>query len=111
VLVHGWEEWREGLPLRLNGMFAFAILDRSRRQMFLARDRLGEKPLYYTARPGFFAFASELSGLTQHPKVSRSISQRGLQKYFGYGYIPAPNSILEGVSKLPGGSWLRYVLI
>jgi asparagine synthase (glutamine-hydrolysing) len=111
VLVHGWEEWREGLPLRLNGMFAFAILDRSRRQMFLARDRLGEKPLYYTARPGFFAFASELSGLTQHPKVSRSISQRGLQKYFGYGYIPAPNSILEGVSKLPGGSWLRYDLI
>jgi asparagine synthase (glutamine-hydrolysing) len=108
VLVHGWEEWAEELPTRINGMFAFAILDRTRHRLFLARDRFGEKPLYYTARPGFFAFASELTGLAAHPAISRSLSPRALQKFFGYGYIPAPHSIIEGTSKLPGGHWLSY---
>jgi asparagine synthase (glutamine-hydrolysing) len=108
VLVHGWEEWAEDLPARINGMFAFAILDRARRRLFLARDRFGEKPLYYAARPGFFAFASELTALAEHPAISRSIAPRALQKFFAYGYIPAPHSILEGTSKLPGGHWLSY---
>ena len=110
VLVHGWEEWAEGLPTRINGMFAFAILDRTRRRLFLARDRFGEKPLYYAARPGFFAFASELTGLAAHPAISRSVAPRALQKFFAYGYIPAPHSIIEGTSKLPGGHWLSYDL-
>jgi len=108
VLVHGWEEWFEGLPARINGMFAFAIIDRVQRRLFLARDRFGEKPLYYAARPGFFAFASELTALAEHPAISRSIAPRALQKFFAYGYIPAPNAILKGTSKLPGGHWLRY---
>jgi asparagine synthase (glutamine-hydrolysing) len=110
VLVHGYEEWGEGLPLRLNGMFAFAILDRRRNQIFLARDRFGEKPLYYTAKPGLFAFASELTALAEHPGVSRSIDSRAQQKFFAYGYLPAPHATLEGVRKLPGGHWLRYEL-
>jgi asparagine synthase (glutamine-hydrolysing) len=110
VLVHGWEEWAEGLPTRINGMFAFAILDRTRRRLFLARDRFGEKPLYYAARPGFFAFASELTGLAAHPAISRSIAPRALQKFFAYGYIPVPHSIIEGTFKLPGGQWLSYDL-
>jgi asparagine synthase (glutamine-hydrolysing) len=108
VLVHGWEEWAEDLPVRINGMFAFAILDRVRRRLFLARDRFGEKPLYYAARPGFFAFASELTALAEHPAIPRSIAPRALQKFFAYGYIPAPNAILKGTSKLPGGHWVRY---
>ena len=63
VLVHGYEEWGEDLPARLNGMFAFAVYDRPRGRLFTARDRFGKKPLYYTARKGFFGFASELSAL------------------------------------------------
>ena len=108
VLVHGWEEWGDGLPLRLNGMFAFAIYDRRQDCLFLARDRFGEKPLYYAAAPGFLAFASELTALTHHPAVSRSLDQRALQKLFAYGYIPAPHALFEGCRKLPAGHWLRY---
>src|SRR5262249_4523560 len=110
VLVHGWEEWTEELPARINGMFAFAILDLKHRRLFLARDRFGEKPLYYAARPGLFAFASELKGLAAHPAISQSVSQRGLQKFFAYGYIPAPHAIIEGTFKLPGGHSLTYDL-
>ncbi len=107
VLVHGYKEWGEGLPERLNGMFAFCIYDRPRRRLFLARDRFGEKPLYYSLGNDFFGFASELTALAEHPSVSRSIDGRALQKLFGYGFIPAPNAFLEGVRKLPGGAWMR----
>ena len=108
VLVHGWEEWGTELPVRLNGMFAFAVFDASQRKLFLARDRFGEKPLYYTANSNVFAFASELTALVEHPAVSRSVSQLAVQKFFGYGFIPAPHSIVENVSKLPGGHWLEF---
>jgi asparagine synthase (glutamine-hydrolysing) len=107
VLVHGYEEWGEGLPLRLNGMFAFAILDRRQKRLFLARDRFGEKPLYYCARPDLFAFASELTALACHSAVPRSLDLTSLQKFFAYGYLPAPRAMLEGTAKLPGGHWLR----
>jgi asparagine synthase (glutamine-hydrolysing) len=110
VLVHGYEEWGEGLPLRINGMFAFAILDQRRRQLFLARDRFGEKPLYFCAKPGLFAFASELTALAQHPGVPRSIDPVSLQRFFAWGYLPAPHSMLERTAKLPGGHWLRFDL-
>jgi asparagine synthase (glutamine-hydrolysing) len=107
VLVHGYKEWGEGLPERLNGMFAFCIYDRPRRRLFLARDRFGEKPLYYSHKNGFFGFASELTALAEHPAVSRAVDQRALQKLFGYGFFPAPYAFLEGVKKLPGGAWMR----
>ena len=68
VLVHGYEEWGEALPERLNAMFAFAIYDTPRRRLFLARDRFGEKPLYYAQLPGIFAFASELSAIANTGK-------------------------------------------
>jgi len=73
VLVHGYSQWGEDLPRRLNGMFAFAILDAGRGRLFFARDRFGKKPLYYTCRPGFFAFASELTALLAHPQVERQV--------------------------------------
>lgn len=107
VLVHGYEEWGEELFVRLNGMFAFAILDRLQRRLVLARDRFGEKPLYYSARPGLFAFASELTALACHSAVSRSLDVTSLQKFFAYGYLPGPRAMLEGTAKLPGGHWLR----
>lgn len=110
VLVHGYEEWGPALLSKLNGMFAFAILDRRRRQLFLARDRFGEKPLYYCRHERGFAFASELRALALHPAVSRTPSRRALQKYFAYGYIPAPLALLSGCAKLPGGTYLSYDL-
>jgi asparagine synthase (glutamine-hydrolysing) len=110
VLVHGYEQWGDDLPVRLNGMFAFVVWDRPRRRLFAARDRFGEKPFYYAARPGFFAFASELSALIRHPAVDRTIDQRALQKYFAYGYIPAPNALYRGSRKLPGGCSLTLDL-
>lgn len=108
VLVHGYEEWGEDLPLKLSGMFAFVIYDVPRKSLFLARDRFGKKPLYYTKLSGFFAFASELSALRKHPATPSSIDLPALQKYFAYGYIPAPHSLYQNVYKLPGGYWLRY---
>ena len=110
VLLQGYRAWGQDMPLRLNGMFAFCIFDRRRRRLFLARDRFGEKPLYYTHRSGFFAFASELSALALHPAVDRSIDGASLQKYFAYGYIPAPSSLYRGCRKLPGGWLLSYDL-
>lgn len=110
VLVHGYEEWGEELPARLNGMFAFAILDAARRRMFLARDRFGKKPLYYFCRPGLFAFASELTALTRHPGVPREIDRMSLKKLFAYGFIPSPRSLYRGIHRLPGGHWMSLAL-
>ena len=110
VLVHGYEAWGQGLAERLNGMFAFAIVDRRARRLYLARDRFGEKPLYWSRVPGGIAFASELSALALHPQVSKSVDKRALQKFFAHGFIPAPNAILQGVYKLTAGSSITYDL-
>ena len=110
ALVHGYEEWGEKLPGRLNGMFAFAIIDRVRGRLFLARDRFGEKPLYYAHRNNLFAFASELTALARHPGIAARPSLPALQKLFAYGYIPAPNAYYEGTRKLPGGHFLSFDL-
>jgi asparagine synthase (glutamine-hydrolysing) len=110
VLVHGYEEWGEDLPRRLNGMFAFVIWDRGRRRLFAARDRFGEKPFYYTVSPGLFAFASELSALIRHSAVECTIEEAALQKFFAYGYIPAPGALYRNTRKLPGGCSLTFDL-
>jgi asparagine synthase (glutamine-hydrolysing) len=106
VLVHGYEEWGEELPSRLNGMFAFAIWDSLRGRLFLARDRFGKKPLYYCSQPGVFAFASELTALQRHPSVPTDIDRRSLQKLLAYGFVPAPRSLYRGIERLPGGCQL-----
>jgi asparagine synthase (glutamine-hydrolysing) len=103
VLLHGYREWGAQLPGKLNGMWAFAIHDAGRGELFLSRDRFGKKPLYYHLRPGFFAFASELTSLLEHPAVSDSLDLTALRKYFAYAFIPAPNSLYASVKKLPGG--------
>lgn len=110
VLIHGYEEWGEQLLPKLNGMFAFAVFDRRQRCLFLARDRFGEKPLFWAEKNGTFIFASELSALTAHPLLSRVPSIVSLQKFLAYGYLPAPNALYEGTSKLPAGHWLRFEL-
>lgn len=106
VLLRGYREWGAALPAKLNGMWAFAIYDRTARRLFASRDRFGKKPFYYALQGGTFVFASELSALRLHPNIRSGISPRALQKYFGYGYIPAPLTILEQVYKLPGGNSL-----
>ncbi len=103
VLLNGYREWGEGMLDRLNGMFAFAIYDKAKGTLFLARDRFGKKPLYWFHRQGVFAFASELTALLYHPAAPRNESVTALKKYFAYGYIPAPLSAIEGIRKLPGG--------
>lgn len=110
VLVHGYEQWGKGLASRLNGMFAFAIYDMRTRVIFLARDRFGEKPLYYAHKDGLLAFASELSALTQHPDVGTEFNPVALQKFFAYGYIPAPNALYKNTFKLPHAHHLTFGL-
>lgn len=110
VLLLAWRQWREAAFDRLNGMWAFAILDRERQELILSRDRFGKKPLYYYASAQCFAFSSELISLRHHPRVPSTLSQRALKKYYAYGFVPAPLSFIEGVNKLPGGHWLRVDL-
>jgi len=107
VIVHAWEQWREQCVHHFNGMFAFAIWDRNSRSIFLARDRLGIKPLYYSFMSnGQLVFASELKGLKQHPQLSTSLNANAIEEYLTFGYIPEPNSIYANVQKLEPGSYL-----
>jgi asparagine synthase (glutamine-hydrolysing) len=106
VLVHGWEEWGADLPRRLVGMFAFAVLDRRDGSLFLARDRFGQKPLYWAETPAGFLFASELKALRRHPAAPTRIDRRALRKYLAYEMVPWPLTILEGVRKLAPGATL-----
>ena len=103
TLLYAYKQWGDDLPIRLNGMFAFVIYDRKQKRLFAARDRFGKKPFYYTYRPGFFAFGSELNTLLLHPEFEGGIDPLVLKKYFAYGFIPAPNAIYQNSFKLPGG--------
>ena len=107
VIVHAWEEWGERCLDRFNGMFAFAIWDRRREVLFLARDRLGVKPLYYAElTDGEVIFGSELKALLVHPGLKREIDPTAVEDYFCFGYIPDPKSIYKSVRKLPPGHYL-----
>ena len=102
VVVHAWEEWGERCVDRFQGMYAFALWDRNRETLFLARDRLGVKPLHYAALPdGTLVFGSELKSLLCHPDLSRAIDPCAVEDYFAFGYIPDPRTILSQVRKLP----------
>lgn len=111
VLLYAYRQWGPQMLTRLNGMWAFAIYDASRQELFVSRDRFGKKPLYYYFDGSNLIFASELTSLIQHPAVPRSFDQESLQKLFAYGFIPAPRSLLQGVRKLPAGHWLKLDLV
>ena len=106
VLVHGWRQWGRQLLDRLSGMFAFALWDRNRRELFLARDHLGVKPLYYAWHAGSLAFGSELKSLLPFPGLPRALDLDALAMYLECQYIPAPHSVYAAVRKLPAGHWL-----
>lgn len=111
VIVHAWEEWGENCVLRFRGMFAFAIWDRNSRTLFLARDRLGIKPLYYAElNDRQFIFSSELKGLLAHPGLSRELFYPSIEDYFTFGYVPDPKTIFKPVLKLPPGHRLTVRL-
>lgn len=104
VILAAWQRWGPGCLPRLHGMFAFAIYDLGQRTLFLARDRLGVKPLFYAPlSDGSLAFASELKGLTAHPLLRRDIDPLAIEDYLAWGYVPEHRSILAGVHKLPAG--------
>lgn len=110
VLIHGYEQWGTALVSKLNGMFAFGIYDLRRRRLFVARDRLGVKPLYYYRDRHTFAFASELEALLASDLVPRTIDDKALDLYLHYQYIPAPYSIYQDVYKLSPAEWLEIDL-
>ena len=110
VLLHGYRQWGDALPDHLNGMWAFAILDRERKRAFLSRDRFGEKPLFWQLSGDTLVFASELTAMREHPAVHGGMNPHALRKYFAYGYVPAPLSLIEGVNKLPAGHSLVFGL-
>lgn len=107
AVVHAWEEWGEDCVTRFRGMFAFALWDRNRQSLFLARDRLGIKPLHYAELPGGgLVFGSELKSLLRHPQVSRAIDPAAVEDYFAYGYVPDPRTVYAAVRKLEPGHTL-----
>ena len=100
VLVHGYEQWGSNLVDHLRGMFAFAVVDLEANRVFLARDRFGEKPLYYLTSNSGVAFASELKALMCLPGVDRTLSRHALVDYLNHGQIPAPRTVFQDVRKL-----------
>jgi len=108
VIVHAWEEWGERCVERFNGMFAFAVWDQRAQTLFLARDRLGVKPLFYAwLSDGRLLFASELKALLTHPDVPRRIDPHSVEEYFTFGYVPDPKTIYRDVHKLEPGAYLK----
>lgn len=106
VLPHLYEEYGTEMVSHLNGMFAFALWDARRRRLFIARDRFGEKPLYWGVFDGVFLFASEPKVLLAHPLVRPSLNIDALRQYLSFDYVPAPLSIYEGIQKLPAAHHL-----
>ncbi|AKH41709.1 asparagine synthase (glutamine-hydrolyzing) [Altererythrobacter atlanticus] len=104
VILAAWQRWGPDCLQRLNGMFAFALYDRTERTLFLARDRFGVKPLFMAhLSDGSVAFASELKGLLAHPLLRREADPLAVEDYLTWGYVPDHRSILKGVEKLPAG--------
>ena len=109
TIVHAYEQYGEKCVDYLRGMFAFAIWDARRRELFIARDRAGKKPLYYTVTSsGTMIFGSELKALREHPEFRGEISIEAIDAYLTFGYVPDPLTIFRDVHKLPPGHHLKF---
>jgi asparagine synthase (glutamine-hydrolysing) len=108
TIVHLYEEEGVDCVRSLDGMFAFALWDESRKRLLLARDRVGKKPLFYALRAGALSFASELRALLQDGEVPRDVDEQALDCYLAYGYVPAPLSAFRAVRKLPPATTMVY---
>src|SRR5947199_2484894 len=106
ILPHLYEEYGRGMVYHLNGMFSFALWDEKRRRLFIARDRFGEKPLYWGVFDKTLLFASEPKVLLAHPSIRPNLNLNALRQYLSFDYVPAPLSIYEGINKLPAAHTL-----
>ena len=107
VILHAFEEWGIDCLSRFRGMFAFALWDARARQLWLVRDRLGVKPLYYSVHHGRLTFASEIKALLEDPEQARAIDAPALFHYLSYLVTPAPQTLFDGIRKLPPATWIR----
>ena len=108
VILHLYEEKREECLAQLRGMFAFAIWDSRQKKLFLARDRIGQKPLYYREGNGALLFGSEIKSILQDPTTSKAMDLEALDEYFTYGFVPHPRTIFKEVRKLPPAHYALY---
>ncbi len=107
-LLHAWEEWGEAFPAKVRGMFAVVIWDARTRTLFAARDRAGEKPLYWASTERGLLLGSELKALLTRPELPRTLDLESLDQFLTFEYVIAPRTMLQGVQALPAGSWLRW---
>jgi asparagine synthase (glutamine-hydrolysing) len=107
AIVHGFEQWGIDCVRRFRGMFAFALWDGRARELWLVRDRVGIKPLYWCAHHGRLAFASEIKALLEDPELERAVDEESLYHYLSFLATPAPRTLFRGIRKLAGGTWLR----
>ena len=103
VLVHGYEEWGKELPKKLRGMFAFAIWDSNKKELFLARDYFGIKPLYFYKNDDVFMFASEIKSFLEHPKFKKELNKEILSSYLSFSFTPTNETFFKGVYRLEPG--------
>lgn len=106
VLLYLYKEYGIGMLDKINGMFVFAISDFCKNSVFIAKDRMGKKPLYYTSTKNSFVFASELKAVLKHPSVGKELNVEAVNQYLTFDYVPTPNSIIKGVYKLDAGEYL-----
>ncbi|MBT5469376.1 MAG: asparagine synthase (glutamine-hydrolyzing) [Nitrospina sp.] len=107
VIVHAFEEWGIDCVHRFRGVFAFAIWNTKSRELWLVRDRIGVKPLYYSIHNGRLTFASEIKALLKDPDQRKKINEESFFNYLSFLTSPAPQTLFEGINKLPGGTWMR----
>jgi asparagine synthase (glutamine-hydrolysing) len=110
VILEAYREWGADCVTRFIGMFAFAIHDAPRRRVFIARDRAGEKPLFYRLAGGQLSFASELKALLRDPRAPRVMDAEALDHYLAYGHVPSPHCLLAGYRKLPPAHVMEFDL-
>lgn len=108
VILHAYEQWGEECVHKLNGMFAFTIWDCIAKRLFIARDRIGIKPLYFYDSDDYFIWGSEIKSILQVPQVPRQLDMKALDNFLTFEYVPAPRSIFYHIKKLPAGHWLRF---
>ncbi len=108
VLIHGYEEWGEHLPEHLRGMFAFAVWDEKKQEIFAARDFFGIKPFYYTLSGGYFVFASEIKGILPHPAYQKRLNTEALEQYLSFQYSVLEETFFQGIYQLRPGHFLKY---
>lgn len=110
VIIHAYEEWGKSCIQKFRGMFAFALWDGKLNELWLVRDRLGVKPLYYSLHNNRIVFASEIKAILEDPDQERSINEEGVFNYLTFLFVPAPQTLFKGIYKLPVATWMTIAL-